>query len=304
MTIVLDRASSTDWQVWTMTARLVMTDARALPEARSLVEEYVSKVDMAASRFRPDSEVRTVASGRSNRPVPISPLLTELVNIALDAARATRGAVDPTVGNALVRLGYGERFESPAAGSPGPSLTRQHRVSWRDVQLERGLLTVPRGLLLDLGATAKAHVVDHCAELLAARFGGGVLMSIGGDLRACGEGPAQGWNVLVQDGQSEPASYVRLHGSVAVTTSSTLKRTWQSGLERLHHIVDPTSWRSAAPVWRTVSVAAPTCLAANTWSTAAIVRGARAVEQLDATGFAARLVASDGSVRHIGGWPT
>jgi thiamine biosynthesis lipoprotein len=52
-----------------------------------------------------------------------------------------------------------------------------------------------------------------------------------------------------------------------------------------------------------VSVVAATCVDANTAATAAIVMGAAAIQWLESTGLPARLVATDGSVARIGGWP-
>ena len=59
----------------------------------------------------------------------------------------------------------------------------------------------------------------------------------------------------------------------------------------------------AAPVWRTVSVAAASCVDANTASTAAIVRGASAPQWLEALGLPARLVDPSGGVVTVGAWP-
>jgi thiamine biosynthesis lipoprotein len=56
-------------------------------------------------------------------------------------------------------------------------------------------------------------------------------------------------------------------------------------------------------VWRTVSVAARTCVAANTASTAAIIRGRAAVSALSRDRVPARLVGLDGAVATTGGWP-
>jgi thiamine biosynthesis lipoprotein len=89
----------------------------------------------------------------------------------------------------------------------------------------------------------------------------------------------------------------------AMATSSTLSRRWRDGTRAVHHILDPSTGLPAAPVWRTVSVAAPSCAEANALSTAAIVRGAAAVSRLRATGHAARLVGTDGTVIKLGGWP-
>jgi thiamine biosynthesis lipoprotein len=71
----------------------------------------------------------------------------------------------------------------------------------------------------------------------------------------------------------------------------------------VHHIVDPRTGRSADPVWRSVSVAAASCLAANTISTAAIIRGHRAPDWIATLGVPARLIDRTGAVRTVGRWP-
>jgi thiamine biosynthesis lipoprotein len=70
----------------------------------------------------------------------------------------------------------------------------------------------------------------------------------------------------------------------------------------VHHIVDPHTGDVADPCWRTASVAAATCVDANTASTAAIVMGAHAPAWLDQCHLPARLVALDGSVTTTAGW--
>ena len=60
----------------------------------------------------------------------------------------------------------------------------------------------------------------------------------------------------------------------------------------------PRTGEPAAPVWRTVSVAAASCVDANTASTAAIVRGASAPQWLESLGLPARLVDPSGRRRH------
>ena len=71
----------------------------------------------------------------------------------------------------------------------------------------------------------------------------------------------------------------------------------------LHHILDPRTGLPAAPVWRTVSVAAATCADANPAATAAIIRGDRAPAWLTSLNLPARLVSQDGAVRTVAGWP-
>jgi thiamine biosynthesis lipoprotein len=91
--------------------------------------------------------------------------------------------------------------------------------------------------------------------------------------------------------------------SGGLATSSTTARTWRRGGHVLHHILDPVTGAPAEPVWDCVSVAAPSCLAANAASTAAVVLGHDAVAWLDARGLPACLVARSGDVVRLGGWP-
>ncbi|HSV67736.1 MAG TPA: FAD:protein FMN transferase, partial [Mycobacteriales bacterium] len=201
------------------------------------------------------------------------------VGVALDAAEQTGDDLDLTVGHTLAALGYNRDFDLVAPTDPATRLTVRRLVSWHDVRLDGRLLTVPPGVRLDLGATAKAWAADRAATLLAERLGCGVLVSLGGDIAVAGEPPGGGWRVRVQDVTGHPAepppgpsALVTLsYGGLA--TSTTMARRWQRGGRQLHHILDPRSGLPAPPVWRTVSVAAPTALAANVASTTAIIRG-------------------------------
>jgi thiamine biosynthesis lipoprotein len=110
---------------------------------------------------------------------------------------------------------------------------------------------------------------------------------------------------MVDDRQDAP---LRKRGPTVVlrtgglATSGTRARRWRRGGEELHHLIDPRTGRPAPEVWRTATVAAACCVDANIASTAAIIRGARAVDWLDELGLAARLVAVDGSEALVGGW--
>ena len=88
-----------------------------------------------------------------------------------------------------------------------------------------------------------------------------------------------------------------------IATSGTAARRWARGGRPVHHVVDPGTGRPAPEVWRTVSVAAASCVDANIASTAAIVLGARAPEWLSRQGLPSRLVRTEGSVCLVGDWP-
>jgi thiamine biosynthesis lipoprotein len=258
-------------------------------------------VDEAASRFRDDSQL-SLANVRAGRPTPISLLLVELVDAALRVAAHTDGAVDPTLGRTMSRLGYDRDIS--AIPADGPELPpRANARDWREVRLDRvtGLLTVPAGTALDLGATAKAHTADLAAATLARRYKTPVLVELGGDVAVAGDRP-DGWVVQVAEHEGGDGQLVLVRTG-GLTTSTTTVRRWQRAGRPVHHIVDPRTGAPAHGPWRTATVAAVDALHANAASTAAVVLGDRAVDWLESRGYAARLVGQDGSVRTTTGWP-
>jgi thiamine biosynthesis lipoprotein len=298
------------WDVWSTTARIVVTDPQFADGARELIAAQLDAVDLACSRFRDDSELAEVQRRLRDHPdqaVTISSLLAALVDAALRSAERTGGDVDPTLADDLTALGYDRDYamvelQTSTASIP---LRLSHRIrhDWRDLRLDGRQLWMPARVHLDLGASAKAFAADQAAEAVAQRFGCGVLVALGGDIATAGPGPWKGWQILVQDGELEPAAQVRLDAG-ALATSSTISRRWRNGTSAVHHILDPASGRPAAAIWRTVSVAADTCIEANALTTAAIVRGWNALPELRSSGHPARLVGASGEIITLGGWPT
>jgi thiamine biosynthesis lipoprotein ApbE len=297
---------SASWLALGTTAVVAVSDPPALEAARAATERVISAFDRACSRFRADSEIVAVGRGGGG-PVRISSLLAEAVAAALRAAALTDGDVDPTLGGALCALGYDRDFAE--LGARGPARVRAARIpGWQVVRLDReaSTLALPPGLTLDLGATAKALCADHCAAAAAAASGAGVLVSLGGDLAIAGPVPADGWRVRVTDdhraGVQAPGQWITLREG-GLATSSTEVRRWETEAGPAHHLLDPGTGAPVRSRWRTVSVCAASCLDANVASTAAIIRGERALPWLEELGLPSRLVARDGSVRHLAGWP-
>ncbi|MGN6325055.1 FAD:protein FMN transferase [Pseudolysinimonas sp.] len=294
-----------DWTVWTCDASLVVTDAECLEPAWAIVRATLDEVGRACDRFDPTSELSLLGTEPAPRTL-VSGVLADLVDRALQAAELTDGAVDPTLGREIVDLGYTHELVLATRAADG--LPRQiGRVSresaWRRIKVADGCLTVPPGAQLDLGATAKAVAVDRSVSRIATELSCGVLVAVGGDLATAGPAPAAGWRIVVRDLDDDPGQDVALAEGWAMATSSTQKRRWASGGYARHHILDPRSGLPADPVWRTVSVAAPSCLVANALSTGAVVTGAGAVGWLRDRGAVARLVDAHGEVVVLGGWP-
>jgi thiamine biosynthesis lipoprotein len=307
---VTGEASAT-WQALGTGVQVIVTEGCQLAAARAMLEADLAAVDLACSRFRPDSEIVALDRATGAGPVEVSPLLTEAIAVALRAARLTDGDVDPTVGAAMDAVGYDRDFSLVPREGPAVKLTVRTIPGWRQVEFDERarLLRLPPGVRLDLGATAKAWAADRAAARIATATGGGVLVSLGGDVAVCGQAPDGGWRIRVQDisGRPEdlptgPSAVVAIRTG-GLATSSTAARRWRRGGDVLHHILDPRTGLPAEAVWRTVSVAAATCTDANIASTAAIIRGRAAPAWLTELGLPARLVDEAGQVHTVGGWP-
>ena len=288
--------------------RVIVTRPDRLAAAKAAVDRCLREIDVAASRFREDSELSRL-NAAPEREARISPLLALAIGEALRGARLSDGAVDPTIGVAVRLAGYNTDFGSvPAQGMP-IELTVQRVPGWQAVQFDQSNRTVrlPRGVELDLGATAKALASDlAAAAALEAADAGGVLVSLGGDIAVAGESPEGGWPVQISEDSGAPihkGEEVIAIKAGGIATSSTTVRRWMRGGVLLHHIIDPATGLPAAGPWRTVTVVAGTCVDANIASTAAIVMGDSAVSWLEAAGLPTRLVDRQGVVQRIGGWP-
>ena len=289
-------------------AAVTVLEPGALPAARALVEDELRRIDEACSRFRDDSEL-TRLNRSAGTPFTPSPLLMEALRVAIYAAARTDGDVDPTVGRSLGALGWDADFSVVVARrGETPRLRLVPAAGWQRVQIDRahGTVRIPARTEIDLGATAKALAADRCARRVHAETGASTLVNLGGDIAVAGPAPGEGWPVRVTDDHRSDATAdgqtiaIRTGG---LATSSTTVRRWRAGGDERHHIVEPRTGAPALEVWRTVSVAAASCVEANVASTAAIVRGEAALAWLEASGLPARLVRRDGRIVTTCGWP-
>lgn len=298
--------ASTSFSALGTTALVAVARADALEEAGRLLRAGLERIDRACSRFRDDSDLGRVNRARG-RETAVGPLLIEALETAVRAAGITGGDVDPTVGRAMGDLGYDRDFALVRGARPGVVVRITPVPGWRTIRIDRaaGTVTVPEGVALDLGATAKALAADRAAREIHDATGAGTLVGLGGDIALCGAAPGDGWPVRVADDHrdlgGDGETILLREGGLA--TSSTTVRRWAGAGGPRHHILDPGRAAPAAEVWRTASVAAATCVDANIASTAAIVRGHAAPQWLAEAGLPARLVSPEGVVIHVAGWP-
>jgi FAD:protein FMN transferase len=303
----------TTWRALGTRVDLLVLDGD-LEAARTAVGSLLDQVDRTYSRFRDDSEL-AVLQANAGQATPVSPLLWQAITTAVTVARETDGAVDPTVGQAMRVMGYDRDLAAVLATQP--DRPRDDIVielapvpGWQGIRLdpEQRTVKIPRRVELDLGSSGKALAADLAvAAALRAGRAAGALVGLGGDIATAGSAPDGGWRILASEDSSTPAEtegeVVAIDGGALATSGTTVRR-WRSadGVER-HHLVDPRTGASVIGPWRTVSVVADTCVEANAAATATVVRGTEGLRWLSVRHHPARLVATDGGVTRIGGWP-
>ncbi|MGZ6360823.1 MAG: FAD:protein FMN transferase [Ktedonobacterales bacterium] len=223
--------------------------------------EWLHEVDRHLTRFDERSELcRLNASGGEWQTV--SPLLFEVIEHSLLAARASDGLFDPTLLSLIERLGYDRDFALLANGAD--SQMRQNepvegdRANHDDVGLWHGIkldeaqcrVRLPRGARLDVGGIAKGWAADVALDRFFMAFPN-VLIDVGGDMRVRGSGvDGEPWPVGIRNPRShlvemgEHSAVVSL-ASGSIACSGAIDRWWWQNGERRHHLIDPRTKRPA-----------------------------------------------------------
>ncbi len=221
-------------------------------------------------------------------------MLFEVAAFALDLARQTNGAFDPTIGATMEQLGFATNYRT---GELVNSHIDADSGDFHDVRLDRRArtITLRRPVVLDLNAVAKGLAIDLAVQELWPHPD--CCIEAGGDLFVRGHNAAgESWYVGIQHPRAEGLLARTLHLSdVAVCTSGDYERR-APGAGAEGHILDA---RTRQPVTdlASVTVVAPTAMAADGLSTAAMVLGSqRALEFLQDQGVSGLLVSPDGRV--------
>ena len=285
----------------------VGADGAAMATLGGLAADALEVREARWSRFRPTSELCRL-NDAAGAPVVVSPGTFSLIARAVDAWRDTGGRYDPTVLAALEAAGYDRDFDAVARA--GDEAAGDHPVvpGCGDVELDSlvSAVRLPVGVALDLGGIGKGAAADEVsAALLDAGVPGvtGVLVNMGGDLRARGAAPQpHGWVVDVDDPLETGRTGLLAFAEGAIATSTKLRRAWTRGDRTLHHLIDPRTGEPAESGLASVTVVAGEAWRAEVLAKAAFVAGVDDGRTLiEASGATGLLVTDDGQVLELDG---
>jgi len=228
----------------------------------ALITRRIAGIDEAMSPYRAQSQLSRFNRAAVGERVAIAPMMDQVVAAALETARATGGAFDPTTGPTVGRYGFG-----PITGQAG---------CMDAIDLEGGTIgkTAP-GATLDLCGIAKGFALDRLTDDLLAAGATDFMLELGGELRGAGRHPSgRAWQIAIEDpfAPAVVARHIVAPGVLALATSGH-RANGLFGDVTLSHVMDPHNARPATGFAGSVSVLAPTGMEADALATALLAMG-------------------------------
>ena len=279
------KALGTGWQV-----RFAVTPAIEPDELRGAIEARLAAIVAEMSQWAPGSLLSRFNRASAGTWFALPPDFATVVAAALDVARRSGGAFDPTFGRTASLLGYGA--EAVAGPPSAEALEAAHAAAgWERLDYDPGArrLRQPGGLWLDFSGIGKGYAVDAVADLLRAHGIEDALVEIGGELAGRGLRPdGQPWWVDLEAPPGDPSPPIRIAMHEAAVATS-------GDYVRGAHTIDPRTGRPLAPHVASVSVIHDRAMLADAWATALTVLGPEGGAAFaEGEGLAARILTRQG----------
>jgi len=245
-------------------------DAQAL--GRKL-HAAISEVDAVMSNWKPDSDISRLNAAATGIWIDLPAPLLHVLDAALRIEARSGGAFDIGVGDAVGAWGFG-----PYASQPVTQRPARRPVTRQALELDTASCRARKHapLSLDLSGIAKGYGVDRLAEILQSAGLSSWLVSLDGELRAGAPKPdCTKWAIALEKpviGKRETSGVIEI-ADMAIATSGTYRHCREEGGRTVSHTINPASGCPVERKLASVTVLAPTCMAADAWATAILVDG-------------------------------
>lgn len=216
-------------------------DGSALPAAADAAFAEMTRLVDMMSRYRSTSALSAINLMAGLQPVPVPPELLQVLLMARQAAQASGGQFDTTVGS-LRDWNFDPKH--PAIPS-----ARQIAAQLSLVDQEHGLVIdehagtaylTKRGMRLDLGGIAKLPILQAGMRQLQRHGMANAMINGGGDVLVMGQLNGRPWRVGLRDPRhpEKVLGVVSLNHGLVAASGDYERFVMQQG-KRLHHILDP-----------------------------------------------------------------
>ncbi len=280
-------------------------DAAAGQAAITAVMDEMRRIDALMSPYKPDSELSRINRDAAKGPVKISREQFDLIARSIEFSRLSGGAFDVTFSS----VGYLYDYRAGIEPSDAQIAQALPGINYRHLLLDRDRQTIRfarEGVRIDLGGIAKGYAVDLGIELLKRRGIRSAIVQAGGDSRVLGDRGGRPWHVAIRDPRNKQnvVAVIPLVDA-AISTSGDYERYFiKPNGERVHHIIDPKTGKSAHGVI-SVSVIAPDATTTDGLTKSVFLKGPKDgiafIESLKIPGVDAVIIDAEGRMHFTKG---
>ncbi len=241
---------------------------------QTALQHAVDEVDGQMSTWNPSSDLMRLNRAPEGEFFEVPARLADLIKLGLNIGRASAGAFDVGLGDAVRAWGFGPD-DANTTGIEA-ALKKIRHPAYELIEIEGNRVRKTEAITIDLNGIAKGYGVDRLAETLTNHGIKSGLVGIDGEMRALGLRPSgEPWVIAVEEPEIDcrkPHSILSLHDA-AVATSGDYRHWVTVQGRRLSHTMDPKRGVPLHSSPASVSVVAPTCAEADAWATAFMVLG-------------------------------
>jgi FAD:protein FMN transferase len=254
-------------------------------EIHHAIDDRLSQINSRMSTYDKESELSRFNASRSTDWFAVSRETAVVVTAALEMARRTGGAFDPTVGPLVNLWGFGpdgRRSEPPSDQEIQQALAKLG-YPMVEARLDPPALRKSNPeAYLDLSAIAKGYAADAVVELLGDAEQSNIdsryaMVEIGGEVRTLNTRPSNSaWRIGIERPDTDArliTKIVEIANGDALATSGDYRNFFTYHQRRYSHTIDPATGRPVEHQLATVTVRAPTCMQADALATALLVMG-------------------------------
>ena len=230
------------------------------------------RIDALMSPYKSNSELSFINNNAGMSVIDISDEMSKIIDNALHFSDLSQGAFDITFASVGYRYDYRNRI-APSTQAIELGLAS---IDYHHIKLDQNKLRFEDdGVRIDLGGIAKGYAVDRAIEIARECGIKEAMISAGGDSKILGEKRGKPWIIGIQHPRKKTEIALRLPLSdTAVSTSGDYERYFIRDGERFHHIINPSTGKSANISW-SATVTGPDAMTTDALSTTIFILGAR-----------------------------
>ena len=235
--------------------------------------EECGRYEQMLSRTIEGSDVWRINHADGN-PAEVSDDTVAILRCAAEISEKSDGAFDITIAPASTMWDFTSgNAELPDAEALAAAASM---VDYSKITVEGNTVTLPKGMMIDLGGIAKGYIADRVKAYLEERGVKHAILSFGGNIVAIGKKPdGTDWKVGIQDIDKPTGEYmlVAANRGGSTVTSGIYERGFEVDGIRYHHLLNPkTGWPEQNEL-ASVTILSDSSMEGDALATAAFILG-------------------------------